>query len=136
MNKITETGETGETEKTFTSKEAIYNKLLTPAFLKSVGFSSAIRWWDKRLNQFRVSYKIKGYDCDILLSPLPQTHFDKTPEEQVNDFSDIEFLENDHVGIWHVFVNSQANHVASFNYQDELFQFMEICGCPLNGNIL
>ena len=109
--------------------EPIYRKMITPGFLKSVGFSDATRWWDKRLNQFRVSYRIKGYNCDILLSPLPETLFGKTPEEQINDFSDIEFMENNHVGIWHVFVNSEANLVASFNYHDELYQFMEICGC-------
>ena len=113
------------------SDEPIYHKKITPAFLKSIGFSSATRWWDKTYNQFRVSYKIKGKDCEILVSPLPETLLNKTPEDQVNDYSDFEYLENNYFDMWNVFLNSEEDLIYSHSYQGELIEFLKIRGCQL-----
>lgn len=118
-------------QETHSSDEPIYHKKITPAFLKSIGFSSATRWWDKTYNQFRVSYKIKGKDCEILVSPLPETLLNKTPEDQVNDYSDFEYLENNYFDMWNVFLNSEEDLIYSHSYQGELIEFLKICGCQL-----
>jgi hypothetical protein len=106
--------------------------MLCAAFLLSAGFSKPIRWFDLRWEQFRVFYKIKGYDCDILISPSPQTVGEMSIEQQVDDFSEIKVIELHHVGDWQVFVNCPENHVATFNYKQQLNDFMAICGCPLS----
>ena len=108
------------------------NEMLCADFLLSVGFSNPTRWFDKRWQQFRIIYKIEGYDCDILISPSPQTVGEMTPEQQVDDFSEINKLESHHIGDWQIFVNSTENHVATFNYKNQLYDFMAICGCPLS----
>ncbi len=46
------------------------NRLLCADFLISKGFSKAERWFDNRWKQFRVYFKIDGYDCDILIFSL------------------------------------------------------------------
>jgi len=100
-------------------------------FLISKGFSTATRWFDYRCEQFRVYYKIEGFDCDILLSPAPQTVGGMTPEQQVDEFSDVEILENHHFGNWDVYVNSIDNHLTTLNYCSELIELMRVCQCPL-----
>lgn len=107
------------------------NRLLCADFLISKGFSEAVRWFDNRWKQFRVYYKIEGYDCDILLSPTPQVVGDMSPEQQVNDFSDIPTLENHHYGDWNIYVNSIRNHLTTLNEQSELIELMRVCRCPL-----
>jgi len=107
--------------------------VLCADFLISKGFSKAIRWFDNTWKQFRVYYKIEGYDCDILLSPAPQVVGDMTPEQQVDDFSDVGLLENHHYGDWHVYVNSIDNHLTTLNECSELIELMRLCRCPLIG---
>ena len=107
--------------------------VLCADFLISIGFSKATRWFDSRWKQFRVYYKIEGYDCDILLSPAPQVVGDMTPEQQVDDFSGIELLENNHYGNWQVYVNSFDNHLTTLNECSELIELMSVCRCPLIG---
>ncbi len=109
------------------------NNVLCSDFLISKGFSKAVRFFDYRWKQFRVYYKIEGYDCDILLSPSPQYIDDMSPEEQVDEFSDIEILENHHYGDWQVYVNSFDNHLTTLNDCSELIDLMRVCGCPLIG---
>ena len=109
------------------------NNELCADFLISKGFSKAVRWFDDRLKQFRVYYKINGYDCDILLSPAPQVVGYMTPEEQVDEFSDVEILENHHYGDWKVYVNSFDNHLTTLNECSELIDLMRVCRCPLIG---
>lgn len=109
------------------------NCFLCADFLISKGFSKAVRWFDDRRGQFRVYYKIEGYDCDILLSPAPQVVVDIKPEQQVDDFSDIELLENHHYGDWQVYVNTTENHLTTLNEQSELIDLMRACRCPLIG---
>lgn len=118
--------------------------VLCADFLISKGFSKAVRWFDKRWEQYRVYYKIEGYDCDILLSPCPQVvpnnwnaygdgiHF-MPPEIQVDEFSDIEMLEKHHIGDWHVYVNKVENHLTTLNECSELIELMRVCRCPLIG---
>lgn len=107
--------------------------LLSAEFLISKGFSKATRWFDSRWKQFRVYYKIEGYDCHILLSPCPQFVGDMSPKKQVDDFSDIKSLENHHYGDWHVYVNSVDNHLTTLNECLELIELMRLCRCPLIG---
>lgn len=107
------------------------NKPLSADFLISKGFSKAERWFDYIWNQFRIYYKIDGYDCDILLSPAPQVIGDATINQQVDYFSDIEFLKEHHYGDWHVYVNSINNHLTTLNKCSELIDLMKICRCPL-----
>jgi hypothetical protein len=105
--------------------------LITSDFLISKGFSKAERWFDYRWGQFRVFYKIKGYDCDILVSPSPQVVGDMTPEEQVEEFSDVKLLESHHIGDWHIYVNSFENHLLTIHETKELIDFMKICKCAM-----
>ena len=49
------------------------SKKITSEFFKKYRFSKPIRFWDKKLEQFSIYYKIEGYDCDVLIRPLPQT---------------------------------------------------------------
>lgn len=116
--------------------------LLSASFFKKYGFSKPIRYWDEKLQQFAIYYKIEGYDCDILVRPLPQVVPNGVdlygkglnwmpPEKQVDEFSDVEMLENHHVGDFQVFVNSFKNHVATFSHECQMLDFMSICGCPL-----
>jgi hypothetical protein len=118
------------------------NNLLCADFFKKYGFSKPIRFWDERSQQFSVYYKIEGHDCDILVSPIPQVvpHdwddygeeiIEMPPEIQVDEFSDIEMLENHHYGEFQVFINSFENHIATFNYEYQMLDFMSICDCPL-----
>jgi len=107
--------------------------VLCADFLISKGFSKATRWFDNRWKQFRVYYKIEGYDCDILLSPAPQVVGDMTPEQQVDEFSDVDLLENHHYGDWHVYINSFDNHLTTLNECSELIELMRVCRCPLIG---
>jgi hypothetical protein len=119
------------------------NNVLCADFLISKGFSKAVRWFDYRWEQFRVYYKIDGYDCDILLSPCPQTvpnYFTENgdlywmpPEHQVDDFSEIEILENHITEDWHVYINSVDNHLTTLNECSELIDLMRVCRCPLIG---
>lgn len=110
-----------------------YNEHICADFLISKGFSKATRWFDYRWKRFRVYYKIEGYDCDILLSPAPQVVGDMTPEQQVDNFSDVDLLENHHYGDWHVYVNSIDNHLTTLNARSELIELMRACRCPLIG---
>jgi len=109
------------------------NNVLCADFLISKGFSKAVRWFDYTWKQFRVYYKIDGYDCDILFSPAPQVVGNMTPEEQVDEFSNVEILENHHYGDWHVYVNSVDNHLTTLNECSELIDLMRVCRCPLIG---
>jgi len=109
------------------------NRLLCVDFLISKGFSKAERWFDNRWKQFRVYYKIDGYDCEILISPAPQVVGDMTPEQQVDDFSEISILENHHYGDWQVYVNSTENHLTTLTEQSELIELMRVCRSPLVG---
>jgi len=109
------------------------NRLLCADFLISKGFSKAERWFDNRWKQFRVYYKIDGYDCDILISPCPQVVGDMTPEQQVDDFSEVLILENYHIGDWNVYTNSTENHLTTLNEKSELIELMRVCRCPLIG---
>ena len=109
------------------------NRLLCADFLISKGFSKAERWFDNRWKQFRVYYKIDGYDCDILISPCPQVVGDMTPEQQVDDFSEVSILENYHIGDWNVYTNSTENHLTTLNEKSELIELMRVCRCPLIG---
>jgi hypothetical protein len=117
--------------------------LLCAAFFQKYGFSKPIRYWNEKWQQFSIYYKIEGYDCDILVRPSTQVvpnnldAFGKgvhemPPEIQVDEFSDIEMLEDHHTGDFQIFVNSFENHVATFNYQCQMLDFMLICGCPLS----
>lgn len=103
---------------------------LTKDFIISKGFSKGEIWFDNIWKQYRVFYKIEGYDCDILLSPAPQTIGEMTQEQQLEYFSDIELLENHHYGDWHVYINSFNNHLTTFNYQSELIELMRLCRAP------
>jgi hypothetical protein len=116
--------------------------MLSASFFRKYGFSKPVRFWDKRLNQFSIYYKIEGYDCDILIKPSPQVvpnnwnaygeGVHKMPAEiQVDEFSDIDMLENHHIGNFGVYVNSLENHVATFYYEYQLLNFMSLCGRPL-----
>jgi hypothetical protein len=120
----------------------IENVELNTDFFRRYGFSNPIRYWNKKWEQFSIYYKIEGYDCDILVRPSTQVVpngynafgegvHTMPPETQVDEFSDIEMLENHHVGDFGIFVNSFDNHVATFNYEHQMIQFFEICGCPL-----
>jgi len=117
--------------------------LLCAAFFQKYRFSKPIRYWNQKWQQFSIYYKIEGYDCDILVRPSTQVvpnNWDAygkgvhvmPPEIQVDEFSDIEMLEDHHTGDFQVFVNSFENHVATFNYQCQMLDFMSICGCPLS----
>ncbi|KXX72758.1 hypothetical protein [Flammeovirga sp. SJP92] len=114
-------------------KEGQHNEEICVDFLLSKGFSTAKRWFDKKWEQFRVYYKIEGYDCDILLSPTPQSIGDMTQEEQVDEFSEIQILEKHHYGDWHVYINTIDNHLTTLNEQRELVELMKTCKCPLIG---
>ena len=118
-------------------------QLLCAAFFQKHGFSKPIRYWNEKWQQFSIYYKIEGYDCDILVRPSTQVVpngynaygdgvHEMPPEIQVDDFSDIEMLENHHTGDFQIFVNSFENHIATFNYEFQMLDFMSICGCPLS----
>lgn len=106
-------------------------KEINHEFLMSHGFAEPQRWYDEKWEQFRLNYSIEGYDCTILLSPSPQTVGEMTAQEQVESFSEIDVLKNHHIGDYHVYVNSTENHVATFQFKQDLFLFMEICKVPL-----
>jgi hypothetical protein len=117
-------------------------EVLSNAFLLSCGFLRS-RDWSDRLEQFRVSYTIEGYDCKIIVSPSPQVvpndfeiygkgHNLMPPEMQVDEFSDIEMLSEHHYGDFQIFVNSEKNHLATFEYQQQLIDLMRLCDCPLD----
>ena len=129
MNELNNIPELSESTKPAIDGYAV----LCADFLISKGFSKATRWFDNRWKQFRVYYKIEGYDCDILLSPAPQVVGDMTPEQQVNEFSVVGLLENHHYGAWHVYVNSIDNHLTTLNECSELIELMRVCRCPLIG---
>jgi hypothetical protein len=97
-------------------------------FLESLGFSGPERYWSERDDQFRVKYtgKAYGYDCDLIISPSPQTVGDATPAEQVEKFSAIEDIVEHHTNDWNVFVNDLHNHITTLNYKDELWAFLTI----------
>jgi hypothetical protein len=105
------------------------DKKITSDFLIKMGFEIG-RIWSEHDQQFRITFKIKGFDCDILISPIPQT-IPEPIQRQVDDFSAINFLKNYHINDWGIFVNSMDNHLASFRYEKELIDFMKICKCPL-----
>lgn len=110
-------------------------KYLTPAFFADYGFSEPIRYWNDKDNQFSIYYKIDGFDCDILVSPMMQVvgnGIDTVPiKMQIDDFSDMDFLKNHNVGNYKVYINSFQNPVACFQYEFEMLNFMSICGRPL-----
>jgi len=121
-------------DKTFkTDKSNTLYTVLCADFLISKGFSKAERWFDKKWKQFRVYYKIEGYDCDILISPSPQVIGDIAPKEQVDCFSEVKILEKHHYGDWHVYVNSVDNHLTTLNECSELIELMLVCRSPLIG---
>lgn len=127
---------------TNSTKDESTEPLLCADFFKAYGFSKPIRFWDEKQEQFSIYYKIEGYDCDILVKPITQVVpndwnaygegvHEMPPKIQVDNFSDIETLEDHHIGSFQIFVNSFKNHIATFSYQFEMLEFMSICGCPL-----
>ncbi|MFA7446795.1 MAG: hypothetical protein WCY89_12690 [Flavobacteriaceae bacterium] len=115
---------------------------LYAAFFQKYGFSKPIRYWNEKWQQFSIYYKIEGYDCDILVRPSTQVVpnnwnaygegiHEMPPEIQVDEFSDVKMLEDHHTGDFQIFVNSFENHIATFNYEFQMLDFMSICGCPL-----
>lgn len=118
------------------------NEVLSNAFLLSCGFLRS-RYWCNWSEQFRIAYTIDGYDCKIIVSPVPQVvpndveiygkgHNFMPPKMQVDEFSDIEMLSEHHVGDFHIYVNSDKNHLTTFEYQKQLIDLMRLCDCPLN----
>ena len=116
--------------------------VLSNAFLLSCGFSRS-RYWCNWSEQFRVAYTIDGYDCKIIVSPVPQVvpndveiygkgHNFMPPEMQVDEFSDIEMLSEHHVGDFHIYVDSSEHHLATFEYQQQLIDLMRLCDCSLD----
>jgi len=116
---------------------------LSKHFFRRYGFSKPIRYWNERDQQFSIYYKIEGYDCYILVRPSPQVvpqgwnvygegYCEMPPEMQVDEFSDVKMLEDHHIGDFQIFVNSLENHIATFNYEHQMLDFMSICGCPLS----
>lgn len=118
------------------------NKRISHEFLLEHGFENPSRYWCKHQEQFRLCYKIEGYDCDVLVSPMPQVvpneynefgdgvHF-MPPEVQVDEFSSISTLQGHHTGDFQVFINSFENHCATFEYEQQLLIFMAVCGKPI-----
>ena len=117
--------------------------VLCAAFFQKYGFSNPIRYWNEKWQQFSIYYKIEGYDCDILVRPSTQVVpnnwnaygegiHEMPPEIQVDEFSDVKMLEYHHTGDFQIFVNSFENHIATFNYECQMLDFMSICGCPLS----
>lgn len=117
--------------------------LLCAAFFQKYGFSKPIRYWNEKWQQFSIYYKIEGYDCNILVRPSTQVVpnnwnaygegiHEMPPEIQVDDFSDVKMLEDHHTGDFQIFINSFENHIATFNYEFQMLDFMSICGCPLS----
>ena len=51
----------------------------------------------------------------------------------VDDFSEIEILENHITEDWHVYINSVDNHLTTLNECSELIDLMRVCRCPLIG---
>ena len=107
------------------------SKLLCHKFLIDIGCEQPKRYFDYRCEQFRIYYKIEGYDCDILISPSPQVVGEISPATQVDEFSDIEFLKMHHIGDWSIFINTTHNHLASVHTEDELLNLLKACQCPL-----
>lgn len=117
-------------------------RLLCAAFFEKYGFSKPIRHWEIKWQQFAIYYTIEGYDCTIIVRPVMQivpsdwnafgegVH-EMPPELQVEEFSDIIMLQDHHIGDYQVFVNKFDNHVATFNYEYQMLDFMSICDCPL-----
>jgi len=107
------------------------SNLLCHEFLISIGCEQPIRYFDYIWKQFRIYYKIEGYDCDILISPSPQVVGEISPSKQVDEFSDVEFLKMHHIGDWSIFVNTTQNHLACVHTEDELINLLKACQCPL-----
>jgi hypothetical protein len=105
-------------------------KKITSDFLIKTGFEID-RIWSDHAKQFRITFKIEGYDCDILISPVPQA-IPEPIQRQVDDFSDINFLKHYHINDWGIFVNSMDNHLTTFRYEKELINLMKICKTPLH----
>jgi hypothetical protein len=96
------------------------DKELTSQYLLDMNFLPSRRW-DEKLNQFRLVYEIEGYDCDILISPHPNTIEELTPENQIEmDLASIPFLESHHTGDWNVYAGSLNTHIATFHYWEEV----------------
>jgi len=118
------------------------SKKITSEFFKKYRFSKPIRFWDKKLEQFSIYYKIEGYDCDVLIRPLPQTvpnDYNKfgagihlmPPELQVDEFSDIELLEKHNTGDYQIYINNLQNHIATFYCENQILDFFKLCDCEL-----
>jgi hypothetical protein len=118
-----------------------HRKLLSKEFFRKYGFKKPVIQFVDRASELRVIYEIKGYDCQILISPVPQVWMEHVNDlmctvisfkaGEGNNSIDQDFLEDHHIGNYQVSVNNLDNHVATFDYEDELFSFMKICGCPL-----
>jgi len=106
------------------------DRLISHKFLISAGCEKPTRYYDARLDQFCVYYKIQGYDCDILIRPLAQVIGEISPSKQVDDYSDIEFLIRHHTGDWTVFINNLKNHLVTLHTERELLNLFEACKCP------
>lgn len=106
-------------------------------FILSCGFSNPVRYFDEYCKRFRVYYEIEGYGCKILVSPflLPIKmcfpFYEMSILEQIDNFSDINSIESNTDEGWEVFANSTGNHITTFHYQQELINFMMICGKPI-----
>jgi hypothetical protein len=118
------------------------SKLITSQFFKKYPFSKPIRFWDKKNEQFSIYYQIPGYDCEILIRPAPQivpngyNMFGKgyhlmPAELQVDEFSDIELLEEHHTDDYQIYINNLQNHIATFNYENQILDFFKLCDCEL-----
>jgi hypothetical protein len=94
-------------------------------FLKDMGFKCE-RKWDNSINQFRLSYTIEGYDCTVIVSPLPQIAMSgynlMSPKVQVENLSSMEDLKVHNIGDYQVYINTMNNHLTTLNSQNEMLE--------------
>lgn len=69
-------------------------------------------------------YELDGYDCKWLFIPIPNLF------HNLGNGKSVQLVDDDfkllHLDEWGVFCNSIPNHIATFHYQREVLQLLEL----------
>ena len=109
------------------------NELITDFFLELLGFDNPYRVYHK--GEYRLIYRIEGYDCEIFISPTMNNipnwidelgEYQELSKSEYNKHFTIEVLKTCHNGGYGVFINNLDNHLTTLTHSKDLYNFLNI----------
>lgn len=109
------------------------NELISDFFLELLGFDEPYRVYHK--GEYRLIYRINGYDCEIFISPTMNNipnwidehgEYQELSPSEYNKHFTVQVLKTCHNGGYGIFINNLNNHLTTLAYAKDLYNFLNI----------